>query len=137
MSAAGTITFDWGDAEHRFRLAIGELRELQEKCDSGPELIRWRIETGQWRIDDLRETLRLGLIGAGMKAEEALTLVRRHVDGRPLLFSKAPAFAVLTAALAGSPKDPVGKDAPEETANEAMAASEAASSSPDSTPPAS
>lgn len=129
MSATAAITLAWGDGEHTFRLAIGQLRELQEKCNAGPFEIADRLETKRWRIDDLREVLRLGLIGGGKAPAEALTLVRRYVDERPFAENVYPAYSVLLAALVGAPDDPVGKAPAEEAKTEAMAAS----SSPPST----
>ncbi len=124
MSRAGDITLAWGDGEHLFRLGIGELRELQEKTSAprvrvggepvGPPFLAHQIITGKWLVDDLREPLRIGLIGGGMKPMDALALVARYVDGRPLQESVMPAYAVLTAALVGAADEPVGKDpAPE------------------------
>lgn len=39
---------------------------------------------GDWRIDDVREPIRLGLIGAGITPTEASILVQAYVDSRPL-----------------------------------------------------
>lgn len=123
MSAvlSGRISFDWGDGEATFRLGIGELIELQEKCDAGPAVIAIRLEDGSWRVQDLRDTLRLGLIGAGMTPTDALIKVRRYVDGRPLVESVQPARAVLLAALLGV--KPSGEASAETTASEATDAS--------------
>lgn len=109
MSADASLTMPWGDGEHRFRLAIGQLRELQDKCSAGPAEILHRITAGTWRVDDLRETLRLGLVGGGVKPVEALILVQRYVDARPLLESVPPAQAVLLAALIGPEEVATGK----------------------------
>lgn len=109
MSADASITMAWGDGEHRFRLAIGQLRELQDKCGAGPAEILRRVADGTWRVDDLREVLRLGLIGGGKAPLEALALVQRYVDERPLLESVMPARAVLLAALVG-PSTARGKE---------------------------
>jgi hypothetical protein len=106
MSRDAAITFTWGDGEHRFRLGIGELRELQEKVDAGPSWLYARIEAGMWRVDDLREPIRLGLIGGGMKPELAARLVRTYVEGRPLYESVVPAMKVLAAAVAGAEDEP-------------------------------
>ena len=129
MSADASLTMAWGDGEHRFRLAIGQLRELQEKCNAGPAEIFQRLLDRTWRVDDLREVLRLGLIGGGMKPAEALVLVKRYVDERPLLENVGPALQVLTAALVG-PEDiasgKVGAPATEETDGSPSAPSTAA-----------
>lgn len=103
MSRDASITLKWADGNHKFRLSIGQIRELQEKVDAGPAWILDRVRTGAWRVDDLRETIRLGLIGGGAKHGEALKLVERYVDAFPLTDSVAPAMLILSAALFGAP----------------------------------
>jgi len=105
MSAAGKTEFDWGDGRHAFRLRIGELLELQELCDAGPVEIRDRLLTGRWRVNDLLHTIRLGLVGGGMKPAAAIALTRRYAEDRPLQESVMPALTVITAAIIGVPED--------------------------------
>lgn len=76
----GEVVIDWADGTHTFRLTILTGAELEEKCDAAVSVIARRLMTGQWTISDVRETIRLGLIGAGMKPAEALRLVRTYVD---------------------------------------------------------
>jgi len=113
MSGSGAVDIVWADGEHRFRLPIGLLRELQDKTDAGPAQVFERLRLGTWRVDEIRETIRLGLIGGGMAPLDALTLVVRYVDARPLLESVNVAFAILAAALIGVPDDQPGKRNPE------------------------
>lgn len=134
MSRNGSVTFAWADGEHTFRLPIGQLLELQEKCDAGPAFILSRLQSGRWLIEDIRETLRLGLIGGGLKPGEALKLVQRYVDERPLLESVPPATAVLMGALIGAMDEPLGKPAAAE--ERASSPSAVNSPSPPSTEPA-
>ncbi len=122
MSRDSSISFDWGDDTYKFRLGIAELRQLQEKCDAGPAFILGRLFDGTWRVDDLIQTIRLGLIGGGMTPQAALALTRTHVEQRPLYESILPAQAILNALLAGAPDEPLGK---------APAAAETASLSPE------
>lgn len=116
MSSDGSVTFDWADDEHTFRLAIGQLRELQDKCGVGPMQIYDRLCDRTWRVDDIIQTLRLGLIGGGMKPTEALLLTRRYVENQQmsLLENAKAAQNVILAALVGVKDDPVGKDKAEE-----------------------
>lgn len=108
MSRSGKVEFDWADGRHAFRLGIGELEELQEKTGAGPyELLR-RLHSGAWRVAEVRETLRLGLIGGGMAADAARRLVDRYAGPGQLLDAVVPALVVLNAALAGAPDEPVG-----------------------------
>lgn len=113
------IGLEFGGEDRRFRLALGELRELQEKTDAGPAHLLQRLTDGTWRVDDIRETLRLGLIGGGMTPSEALALCRRYVDDRPLLESLPLARAVLLVVLlpveGDVPKPPPAEGATETT----------------------
>ena len=110
---SGLISLDWADGHHAFRLAIAQLRELQDKTGVGPAALFDRLASRQWRVDDLRETIRLGLIGGGMDPLDALALVRRYVDDRPLMENVLIAWRILSAALIGPEDDQPGKeDAP-------------------------
>jgi len=106
MSRDASISFDWADGHHTFRLPIGQLRELQEKTGVGPLRLFQRLMDGSWMIDDAREVLRLGLIGGGARPDEALRLVRQYVDARPMMESQSPAMLVLGAALHGTDQEP-------------------------------
>jgi Phage tail tube protein, GTA-gp10 len=67
------------------------------------------LRQNRWRVDDVAHVLRVGLIGGGMPAPQAVDLVTRHIDEWPLIESALVAQAVIMAALAGSQDDPVGK----------------------------
>lgn len=136
MSRDGSITLVWGDGERRFRLRIGELRELQEKTgNSGPSEIALRLSNGRWRIDDIRETLRLGLIGGGTAPADAYMLISRYVDPpeRPWAENIPPAQAVILASIIGVPEEPLGKDQP--AGENATTTTTEGSNSPTSTAP--
>lgn len=105
MSRAAEIELEWADGKHLFRLAIGQLRELQEKTNAGPNELFNRLGEQTWRVDDIRETIRLGLIGGGAAPERALGLTGRYVDERPLLENVPVARAILLAALIGAPEE--------------------------------
>lgn len=74
----------------------------------------------------IREVIRAGLVGGGMSATEALKLVRRHVDDRPLSEAAPVALRILSALAYGAPEDAA-------TANPRTAAETDASTSPPST----
>jgi hypothetical protein len=103
MTRSAKVTLDWADGEYSFRLGIKEIEELQEKTGCGPFFLLNRLVDGSWKVQDIRETIRLGLIGGGMEPVKALPLVRNYVDGRPLLESVKFAQLILSAALAGAP----------------------------------
>lgn len=121
MSSDGSVTQAWGDGDHTFRLRIGELRELEEKRNAGAFEIYQRLATGAWRVDDVTETLRLGLIGGGMATHLALGYVAKYVKPTTFLMNVVVARLVLMAALFGDPEDLVGKkpEAPEPSSQDA------------------
>ena len=104
------VALVWAMGEHEFALRLGELRALQDRLKSGPDQINERIAHGEWMVDDLFEVLRLGLIGAGMSANDAKDLVIRAFDTRPLRDFVFPARMVIAAALVGVEGDAVGED---------------------------
>src|SRR4030095_7454945 len=120
----GSITLRFGDGEYAFRLAYGQFRELQESINRpridigeppiGPKtLLLALFNTDAWP-HDVREVIRLGLIGGGMKADRALVLIKRYVEARPYFQSVPLARTVLQTAMFGPPNDQVGKEpAPE------------------------
>lgn len=133
MSGDGGVTFDWAGEERTFRYRLGEIKRLQTATNAGPQELLRRFTTGTWRIDDLRETIRLGLEGAGVSASEAGRLLRDYVDPpKPLLDSVLVAARILEGLLAGVPDDPIPKS---EAAENADPSSRTESSpSPPSTP---
>lgn len=109
MSRDAKITLTWGDDDYVFRLGWGELAELQEKTDAGPYVVLQRLHGGQWRVEDITNVLRLGLIGGGLKPVDALKLVRTYVEARPPMENVPFAIGVLSVALMGAPDEPSGE----------------------------
>lgn len=129
---AKTNAYPFADGIYAFRLGIGQLVELQEKCKAGPPEVYTRLGQipGRWMVEDVRETIRLGLIGADVKPEKALSLVTRYVDER--LGDYAPlAFLIIGTALF-SPED---EETPGKPQGETM--EETPADSPDSNSPTS
>lgn len=107
----GVVELDFGDGTHRFRLPIGQLEELQEKTGVGPFKLLQRLLNGEWHVADVREPIRLGLIGGGMEPLAALTLVRRYIDDRhDWLPQSITARLIVMAAISGAPEEEPGKD---------------------------
>ncbi|MGE0828940.1 MAG: gene transfer agent family protein [Hyphomonadaceae bacterium] len=121
MSRTAKVELSWADGSYTFRLAIGQLVELQEKCDAGPPTIYNRLVGNAWYLNDIRETLRLGLIGGGMAPAKALSLINRYVDDRPLAENARHAQAVLMALMIGVEDETPGKA--EAARDQAMGAS--------------
>lgn len=106
MAKATHVSLDWADGTYIFRLPIAQLEEHDELCSAGPLVVLARLSDGSWHIPDLRETIRLGLIGGGLPATDALKLVRRYVDGAPLIQAVPIAMVILAAALRGEDVEP-------------------------------
>jgi hypothetical protein len=110
MSRDAQITFPWADGDFTFRLGWGELELLQEACNAGPYVILNRLYDESWRLGDISHTLRIGLMGGGMKPVDALNKVRAYVENRPPMENLVFAQAVLSAGLVGAPEEKLGED---------------------------
>ena len=77
--------------------------------DAGPYLVLDRLLTGRWRLQDISEVIKWGLIGAGMDQQAAIKLVAAEVEGRRPLENLVIAQRVLGAGVVGSPEEDVGK----------------------------
>lgn len=117
MSRDASVALDWADGTYQFRLAWAQIGELQEKCNAGPFEILRRLSAGTWRVEDISNVLRLGLIGGGMEPIKALKLVRSYVEDRPPMENLLHAQAVISAGLMGAPDEDVVKKNSEATAN--------------------
>lgn len=102
----GSIDLIWPDEERTFRLRLGELRELQEKCGNrGPMTIINALTMGTWLVDDIVQPIRLGLIGAGMTQADAAKLVQTHLGDGRLKEGIFVAQAILMRAITGPPDE--------------------------------
>lgn len=61
----------WPGGEHAFRLDIGGLRAIEQKCDAGCFVVMMRLLSSQCKIDDVLAPIRIGLIGGGMSEKDA------------------------------------------------------------------
>lgn len=120
MSRNASVELDFGDATYAFRLAWAQLIELQERCDAGPYVVLNRLYNGQWKVEDISNVIRLGLIGGGMTPVDALKKVRAYVEERPPLENVLIAQAILAVALQGAPEEKLGEAQGEATAKESM-----------------
>lgn len=109
MARDARIELDWADGTYAFRLAWGQLAELQEKANAGPYVVLNRLHDGSWRVEDISNVIRLGLIGGGLKPADALRLTRTYVEGRPPLENAPIAMSILMASLMGAPEEKVGE----------------------------
>lgn len=133
MSRSGQTSAPFGDGVHIFRLDIGQLEELDELTDAGPEFLMNRVIRGDWRLKDIRETIRLGLIGGGMDPMRALAMRDRYAAPGNLLPHKSLVISILGAALIGSPEEDKDKLPAGEDQGESDRSPEESSGSPTST----
>jgi hypothetical protein len=70
----------WPGGEHAFRLGIGELRAIEQKSEAGCAVIMMRLLTTAWKIDDVIQPIRLGLIGGGMAERDAQRVLENAMD---------------------------------------------------------
>lgn len=111
MSANGTRSIVWAGGEDAFCVAkVGLILDLEEKCKAGIGVIAARLECGAYYLNDVRETIRLGLIGGGKTPDQAMAAVKAHVDENPISHCQLVAYEIIKAALFGVPDDPVGKE---------------------------
>lgn len=129
MSRSGEIELYFGDTKRPFRLALKQLRKLQEKCadkikgERGPFVVLQSLLDGTWRPDDVVWTIQLGLVGGGMKEEDAAKLVAERFEERVGLYDHTlTAAAILRAAIIGPEEDKIdpGKRPAEEGATTAQ-----------------
>ncbi|BCH32640.1 hypothetical protein MesoLjLc_45700 [Mesorhizobium sp. L-8-10] len=66
----------WAAGEDTFRLGIGELRAIEQRSDAGVSVVLMRLLGGAWKVDDVINPIRLGLIGGGLSEADA----RKKVD---------------------------------------------------------
>lgn len=111
MSRDASHTADFGDDTYRFRLGWGEWAKLQEACDIGPYALLDRLASGRWRVEDIREVIRYGLIGGGMEPGKALKMIREYVEARPPMECWQLAVDIATAGVIGAPEEEVEKKA--------------------------
>ncbi len=128
MSRHAAIDQDFGDGTYCFRLGLSELEELERKRNLSIFEIVERLRLRTSRVSDMSEVLRLGLIGGGMSPVNAMALVRRYVDERPLDENRDVAYAV---GLAGVMRLHTVEDAP--SSGEGEAVNSSVSISPPST----
>lgn len=102
----GSVTFTWGGDERRFRLPIDQCLALEEKRGCGLAEIRMRLVEGRWYVADVRETIRLGLMGVGVEALPARQLVDEFCSDGRLQESVLAAVVIVSAALVSPENEP-------------------------------
>lgn len=104
-----TFTAEFADGEYTFRLGNDQIYELEAKCGIGIFAIPFRLAGNAGYYNDVRETIRLGLIGGGADASTALRLVRSYIDNGSKIAAWALAVRILEVTL--SPPEDLKKKA--------------------------
>jgi len=81
------------------------IQELERKTGHGIFALFTRIQTRQASLNDLLETIRLGLIGGGTTPADAAALVNTYAVARPLSESLAVAIGILSTLFFGPDED--------------------------------
>lgn len=135
MGLKTEVRLDFAGERRTFDLSpIGALRRVQDACDAGVQVVLNRLFDGSWRLDDLREPIIQGLVGAGTPQREAQALVEKWLDPEPKQQFIPIAQAVLMAWLVGAEDEDLGEPAGE--AETSGPSPEASSVSPPCTAPA-
>ena len=127
MARTGEIELQFGNERRLFRLNIGQLRAIEERCGAGLPHILAALQPavmgvlshmslgqmiaqgmiGTWRVDYYREVIYQGLVGGGMNPTEAGALVAILVDGPSPIPNVLLAAQIITAWIEGPQEEPV------------------------------
>lgn len=99
----------FGDAEHAFALTDPMIAELERLSDLGIGAIYLRLVRAQFKLADLVEIIRLGLVGGGTAPDAAMRLVDTYARNQPLERLYPLAFDILDARWSGAPAEEVRK----------------------------
>lgn len=91
--------------ERTFRLGIGEAEELERLCNAGIGTVAMRLVTQSFYVADVRETIRLALMGGGASEADATGVIAICVDSKPLGEFLPLASDCVTAYIAGLPEE--------------------------------
>lgn len=103
MSLKHTAFF--GDGDHTFDLTDTMITELERLADLGIGALYLRAVNMQFRLADLVETIRLGLIGGGTTPERAAQLVDTYARNQPIHDLYPLALDILDARWGGAAAD--------------------------------
>ncbi len=101
------MTQVFGDNEYIFALTWPGAQEWEEK--TGRSLYQTfdaMVATKTGYVSDVKEIIRISLIGGGMAPAEAFRLVKQYVENRPLSESLPIALAAAEAFIFGTDDEP-------------------------------
>lgn len=97
-----TATLFFGDKERPFVLTDAQVLELECITETGIGVLFQRLTAHAFKLADLAEIIRLGLIGAGTNPQEAARLVNSYARNRPIAEVLPVATAILAARWLGA-----------------------------------
>ena len=102
-TSATAVYADFAGRPVKFELRIGEIGELERRCNAGIGEILVRLAAHRFYAADVVEPIRLGLVGGGEGQAGAEALMRYNVHGRPLAENIGLAARIVEAAVSGVP----------------------------------
>lgn len=99
-----THTAFFGDSVRTFTLTDTIIEELQHKTGLGIGALFLRMSSSQFRVADIVEVIRLGLVGGGTNPQEAQRLVEAYAKNRPFDETFPLALDILDARWNGKPE---------------------------------
>jgi hypothetical protein len=119
--------------ERAFDLRIGEIQALERACQCGIFGLLLRLGAHQAYAADIRETIRLGLVGGGETDAASTVLIMQEIDGRPLSEHLPLAAEIIKSTIDGLPKPEVVEEEEDAASKKAMAESLTPAASPPGT----
>jgi len=101
MSTYARFTELFADGEYTFDLDIDQAIEFEKKLEKSLYATCINMTRGIWFVEDVKEIVRLALIGGGMRPVDALRLVTTYVEKRPIAENTALCVRILEAAFFG------------------------------------
>ncbi len=73
----------FGEGEKTFTLTDSAIEELEQKTGLAIGTLFLRMSSSQFRVADIVEVIRLGLVGGGTNPQEAQRLIATYAKDRP------------------------------------------------------
>jgi hypothetical protein len=124
--AADVLQVEFADGVYNFKLTLHGIKEIQDKCGCGIGAVWKRLhasrlnfmgedhglpQEAEWRIEDILEPIRQGLIGGGegevdgepvkVNSIQANKLIERYVMDQPLQSSWSLAYMLVAGLIEG------------------------------------
>jgi Phage tail tube protein, GTA-gp10 len=95
------VTAFFGDGKHDFKLTVPMINELERTTGTGIGGLCKRLFNSDFKLHEITEVIRLGLIGAGENPETANALVKNYLTDQPLGSAYPLAVSILEALMFG------------------------------------